>query len=339
MYVGFYNFYNIYNENRMFEKTYSKLGADLTAPMVYLKDSLNKLGHQVSTIDTERDIKKYDAIVFIEFPTFKNKYFKKLLKIGYKNLYLILLEPEIINKGNWQVKNHKYFKKIFTFKDDIIDNKKYFKINYTCKKPENFINNIAEKYKLCTLISCNKFSYHANELYSERIKAIRWFEKNHSDDFDLYGYGWNKFIFTNKFHFLNNLKIFKYLFKSKFSSYKGSTRSKIDTLKNYKFSICFENIKGITGYISEKILDCFISACVPIYLGAPNISDHIPENTFIDMRNFNNYDDLYFYIKNMSNNEYLNYLNNIKSFFNSKNFYYFSFEYFANKIITEIINL
>ncbi|MHB1347582.1 MAG: glycosyltransferase family 10 domain-containing protein [Candidatus Humimicrobiaceae bacterium] len=307
------------------------------SPFISLGKYLKALGHSFNTIDVEQNLFKFDAIVFIEFPMFKNTYFRKLVKNNYKNLYLILNEPEIINKENWRIANHKYFKKIFTFRDDIIDNKKYFKINYCIKKPENLDFDILEKKKLCTMIAGNKYIKYPDELYTKRLKAIRWFEDNHLNDFDLYGYGWNKFIFTNKFHFLNNLKIFKYLFKSKFPSYRGSTKSKIETLKNYKFSICFENIKDIPGYISEKILDCFISGCVPIYLGAPNISDHIPENTFIDMRNFNNYDDLYFYIKNMSNNEYLNYLNNIKSFFNSKNFNYFSFEYFANKIITEII--
>jgi len=36
-----------------------------------------------------------------------------------------------------------------------------------------------------------------------------------------------------------------------YTSYKGPFKSKIETLKPYKFSICFENAKDIPGYITE----------------------------------------------------------------------------------------
>ena len=52
--------------------------------------------------------------------------------------------------------------------------------------------------------------------------------------------------------------------------------------KNISFAICYENARDIPGYITEKIFDCFFAGCVPIYWGgAPNVTDHIPANTFI----------------------------------------------------------
>ena len=117
-------------------------------------------------------------------------------------------------------------------------------------------------------------------------------------------------------------------------SYKGRVESKKDTLEQYKFSICFENAKDIPGYITEKIFDCFFAGCVPVYWGANNVSEHIPEDCFIDMRKFANYEDMYQYMKNMSDEEYLGYLNAIERFILSDKSYQFSVEYFA-KTITE----
>lgn len=37
----------------------------------------------------------------------------------------------------------------------------------------------------------------------------------------------------------------------------------------------------LTDYVSEKVYDGLIAGCVPIYLGAPNIHDFIPDNNSI----------------------------------------------------------
>ena len=77
---------------------------------------------------------------------------------------------------------------------------------------------------------------------------------------------------------------------------------------------------------------------MPIYWGAPNITDHIPANTFIDKRNFKTYEELYGYLKNMSDKEYLDYLDAIKSFIKSDKIYQFSAECFAETITNKIIS-
>ena len=57
------------------------------------------------------------------------------------------------------------------------------------------------------------------------------------------------------------------------------------------------------GYISEKIFDCFYSGTIPIYLGDPSISDHIPKDAYIDMRDFNDYQTMLNYLKSLSNKD------------------------------------
>ena len=338
MNIGFYSFFEYYNKNKMFLDPCSPLGDNLMYPFFYLGQNLKKQGHQVSTLDMGG---KFDAVVFLEFPGLKNKYLKKLIKNKFENLYLITLESPIIRPENYDKENHKFFKKIFTWDDKVIDNKKYFKLNYCHKKPKDLLLK-SKKSKLCTLIAANKFKSHASELYSERRKIIRWFEKNHAQDFDLYGFGWNRYYFHGQFLGINLLRLNRLSFLAKllkpnYPSYKGKVKSKAETYKNYKFAICYENSKDFPGYITEKIFDCFFAGCVPIYRGASNITDHIPNNTFIDKRNFKNIDQLYNFIKNMPDNEYNNYLKAIQNFIQNDKFYEFSPEYFSQTLIKEIL--
>jgi hypothetical protein len=179
------------------------------------------------------------------------------------------------------------------------------------------------------------------ELYTERVRTIRWFEKNHPEDFDLYGIGWDRYYFRGTFLGinllrLNRLKFLTKLFKPKYFSYKGPVNSKRETFKKYKFAICYEAARDVSGYITEKIFDCFFAGCVPVYLGAQNITEHIPSNTFIDKRKFKTYEAVYAYLKDVPDSEYVNYLEAIKNFIKSEKVYPFSAEYFANTLAKEI---
>ena len=339
MYIGFYNYYKEYNNSRMLTDSSSPIGDNLNYPLVLLCEKLKAMGHKVATLDTD-DVKKFDAIVFVDFPGIHNPYFKKAVTSG-KNLYAILFESPIVKPNNYTKENHTYFKKIFTWADELVDNKKYFKIQYSHNIPTEFNFSLEKKEKLCTIISSNKNEHHPKELYSERIKAIRWFENNHPENFDLYGKGWDRYHFEGTFlgikiARLNRLKFLTKLLRPYYSSYRGSIKSKKETYQKYKFAICYENTQ-YNGYITEKIFDCFLGGCVPIYLGAQNITDHIPANTFIDKRKFDTYEKLYDYIINMPEKEYLNYLNAIKNFLKNDKAYPFSAEYFANTIIKQII--
>lgn len=341
MYIGFFNHHRYYNKNRMFLNSSSLLGDDMMSPFVELKKNLEKSGHRIATVDQDK-LEKFNAVVFLEFPGFKNKYFKKLIKNKFQNLYLVVAESPVVKPDNLDLKNHKYFKKIFTWDDRVIDNKKYFKLNYALQKPDNVNFNLSKKEKLCCMISGNKMVGRKNELYTERIEAIRWFEKNHPEDFDLYGFGWDRYYFHGKFLGfnllrLNRLKRLAKILGPAYPSYKGSVKSKKETFKKYKFAICYENCQGFDGYITEKIFDCFFSGCVPIYLGAPNISKKIPANTFIDKRKFKNYDEIYKFVKNMNESQYINYLQNIKNFIESEKFSPFSIEQFIDILAKEII--
>jgi hypothetical protein len=100
----------------------------------------------------------------------------------------------------------------------------------------------------------------------------------------------------------------------------GDAWNKLLSLKEFKFSICFENTIQ-KNYISEKFWDCILTDTVPIYFGCSNILDYIPENCFI---NLTDHIDDYTYVKNKLSSIIENcdemynlYLSNIKTLKNS----------------------
>jgi hypothetical protein len=268
------------------------------------------------------------------------------------------MESVAVLPKNFDVKLYSYFDKIFTFHDDLIDDIKIFKNNYSFDlRPNEYLDYDSKTGFIC-LISGNKYSNYVNELYSERYYLINYFEKHQEFQFSLYGTNWEnaykdkyyKFIkFLHKYRFtyytfkllditLSITKLDKFL-KMNHSNFKGPLSPKIPKLREYKFNICYENTSDINGYITEKIFDCFLAGCVPIYLGAPNIKDYIPSNTFIDRRDFKDNHELIKYLNGISPEIYLNFQNKILSFLKSDKAIQFSSKYTANNIVKETLNL
>lgn len=63
------------------------------------------------------------------------------------------------------------------------------------------------------------------------------------------------------------------------SNYKGSLASKFETLQGYKATLIIENS---TDYMSEKVLDAFASATIPIYCGTSLSHFGIPDDLYVN---------------------------------------------------------
>jgi len=335
---------NIYSElttgNYLFNNPNVAIGDDLLLPWIKLKNYLEKRGILLCTPDTVK-IDNIDKFIFLDMPHRHNPYLAYACD-SKKPAYLIICESEIINSENQNYSLHQSFKKIFTYNDSLVDNKKYFKMNYCFDLPRQIDVVSSRKVRLCAMIAGNKIIDHPLELYSERIAAIRWFEKYHPGDFDLYGGGWDSEICLPRLPYkvkklVGKLKFVNNLFRVKYPSYRGAVVRKHPILSEYKFSICYENARDVPGYITEKVFDCFFAACIPIYWGAGNVADHIPSDCFIDKRNFKNMESLYKYIKTMTVEEYGRYIDSIREFIGSQMSYPFSIDCFMNTIIEEIV--
>lgn len=322
-----------YQNNKLFDLTDTVINRDnCMYPFYLLKQEFAKNGFDLSTQDINTPDTS-EIVIYNEMPSILPS------KDAVSKSYLMIFESELIRPDNWNIKNHDSFRKIFTWHDDFVDNKKYFKINFSQEIPSSTNKDLSKKKKLCTLIAGNKKVNHPLELYTKRVEAIRWFEKYHPEDFDLYGMGWDSYVHPNRYirFILRKLPITKF-FAPKYPSYKGKVDSKKEVLEKYKFAICYENARDIPGYITEKIFDCLFAGCVPIYFGANNITDYIPKRCFIDKRDFTSHKELYTFMHNMSDEDYLKYLETIEEFLNSNKIYPFSSAFFTETITEAIVN-
>jgi hypothetical protein len=84
-----------------------------------------------------------------------------------------------------------------------------------------------------------------------------------------------------------------------------------DTIKEYMFSIAIEN-GVLDNYFTDRILDLFATGTIPIYRGAPNISDFFDVNGILSFRT---YEELVKIIENLDENLYLSKIHSMKKNF------------------------
>lgn len=304
----------IYYKNAIFNE-HSWTGSPY---LIAARKLLAKNNIKMDTIDlvfpnqTERE-------VYMDVPyPWKLKQWLRIIKNRKKNI-LFIIEPPIVNPFNHLKIFHIFFSKVYTWNDDLIDNNKYFKyffprLNEKIKlKPIPFKNKkllILMNSNLAPFLPFKLLSSQTRELYTERIKAINFFNKYYPSDFCLYGKGWNK---PQRFSIKQRL-----FGHRKYQTYKGmfDEKDKYKILAKFKFCLCFEN-SSVTGYI-EKIIEYSNGECVPVYLGAQNITDFISNKCFIDARKFKSYKELSKFISNMDEKTYNTHLSEIKKFLSSK---------------------
>jgi len=296
-----------------------------------------------------------NKIIFKDIEDFKDLKIYTLLEDNKNRLYLILLESPLANSKQYNKKYHKYFQKILTWDDDLVDNIKYFKFLIPQLIYESYeVIPFAQKRTAC-IINSNKIGIDEFELYSKRKELILDFQCMFND-FDVYGVGWNKpqlklmsFLHCGKnilkYNYKRLMFSFDYFFNiHKVNNYRDevggqthwtiSSKECIKVYNKYKFAICYENLSSKKGYISEKIFNCLNARCVPIYLGATNITDYIPSNCFVDAREFKTNRELINYIVAIEYDEsiYNKYIENIEQFLKSEDVKKFSIDNYEKRI-------
>ncbi|KAF9106045.1 4-alpha-L-fucosyltransferase [Mortierella sp. AM989] len=74
-------------------------------------------------------------------------------------------------------------------------------------------------------------------------------------------------------------------------------------LRKYPFSFAAEN-SNCLSYVTEKIYDILAIGSIPIYLGASDIADYVPEGSYIDFNAFGSMDELIKYIKTVDRSQF-----------------------------------
>lgn len=327
---------NIYCENfsanKLFDYSNPRNSDGLFTPYIALREKLFQFGIEVNT----PDVNVGRAVVFeIHMDG------RPLARTDI-NKYLIAVESPLINRLNADVDYLKLFRRVFSWSDATLSLPGAVKILI----PNNIIVSDFGGYAVRNIFSClissNKVApwVGPHDLYDERINVIHWYEQNAPSLFNLYGRGWGKpsAAFTRRDKFLRRIgRLRTQLFGYKpFPSWRGEVKFKSDILSNAKFSYCYENIKDLPNYITEKIFDSFLSGCVPIYWGADNVQEYIPPNCFVDRRRFRDTAEVHRYLMSITPEEYGQFQRNISDFLRSEKAYLFSVENFATTIANTV---
>lgn len=301
--------YQDFLEDRLFELGNKKLNRDGTLlPFVRLREHCAAQGISVHTADKLRDGSERRDV---------NHYWSLGLMQGYEKFIdapdvrlrgFILMEPPLIKP-----EMYKALPELTTIFEEVYVHNTVgacYSLNHVSRErlrpffwPQPFDdiqpqywNRIDRKNKLVAIAGNHNPRFRKPELYSERIKAIA--ELSERKGIDLYGRGWEKWwsrqsLWWAYWRYRRAISI----------NYRGGCDSKWNTLSEYRFSLCFENMP-MDGYITEKIFDCFYAGTIPIYRGASNIKTIIPDGAYIDMRNFNTYDEMLDYVQSMSHDQW-----------------------------------
>ena len=261
-----------------------------------------------------------------------------LCKIPREKRALVLLEPANINPSLYLVPwLRDRFHTVFTWDLNLLrSHPTYTQINVPvgaeprAYRQNRFSDFSFENKRFLVAVSRNRWSYMPQSTYPLRKKAYRFFERAFPHDFDLFGQGWNKpCIFYEKW--------FGHpVFASWRGEIAGSWDAKVRQIAQYKFALCFENNASEPGYISEKILDCFCARCVPVYLGSPGTESRIPQDAWIDFRQFSDFKSLSLFLQRMDVASYCRYVRSIDKFMNGSSLDFFSTDHLYETIAVRL---
>jgi hypothetical protein len=313
-----------------------RFGDDNEEYLFNLKSFLKKKFFQIQDINNS-NIKNFDKIIFIDVADPKK--ILNRLNINCNSKILIMRECNVIMPEMWKKETLDHYDYVFTYNSEYLKKMKTSAkiVNYLMPRKlelNNLFYNKNRPYDYCMLAS-NKFSYHIDELYSERVKVINFFEKNKNKEFHLYGPDWDKVIL--KYPILSLISRRLVTIPKKLMVYKGIAKEKIKVLSKYKFCFCYENRKNFNGHVSEKIFDAMRAGCVPIYWGPDDTEKYLDQNTYIDAYKFKNINDLYNYTNSLSENNIKKIKNNIYKYITKDAKKIFSLDKFSKKISKFII--
>ena len=190
--------------------------------------------------------------------------------------------------------------------------------------------------------------------YEERVKFMRSYLRDDKcqaiGSLALYGAGWDyppKPAGFIDHYIFRTLQVFQLRWISKLiygrpipaPVWRGPISTKSLVLSRSRFGLAIENVYYRKGYVTEKIFDCIRSGCVPITKGDPITSFKIPKSLYINIDDFDSYDDLFAYMREYDSHTYTEWLNARLHFIETADFRAGTAEYFAKNIVRKIASL
>lgn len=280
------------------------------------------------------------AVVSFESPLYAYTFHAKIKKNTsiFKNriLWKGLLKHVSTSTNNYVCPSASYFSNQIIRPKNWTDRKflvlvaanKYFKKNFPYKP--KYLTEHIDWFRDQIWIASSPIRKEAikNELITKKLEIIEYFGKKKL--LNLFGHDWDNLENLPR-SWRNRLNQVIPALKPK------PIKDKLKTIANYKFSIAYENT-SYSGFVAEKITDCFVAGTIPIYLGAPDVTKFVPKNTFIDMRDFNSFEKLHQFLTKLKTAEAMRMISNGRKFLESpegKKHDYYEVSNFFLKIVDE----
>jgi hypothetical protein len=300
-----------------------------------LRQKLDAKGHKFDSIDNF----SLDEVDVCLFEDMNYGYLYRLLTKTEETPRLVYIRqaPSSISQDNLLSNFTQFiplFDSILTWNDGIAETcerfSKHYIPQYTEQKEIEHLD--FDKKKLLVNISSRKYSptKHPEELYTAREGVIEYYDDYHPNEFTLHGYHWNERprLIDTYYH-----QVIK---STDYSVYKGIIEDKTDAYRTHRFALSFENMTGIEGYVSEKMFDCLRSGIVPVYWGANNVSEYVPEDVFIDYREYGTPASLHERLRSVTEQEHGEFIKSAQEFLR-KDASQFSIENYAQTLENEIL--
>lgn len=203
--------------------------------------------------------------------------------------YTFLYEDPLVRPLNANLAQLARYRLVFTWNEDLIDNQHFRRLEYPNDLAVKEVPGWDGRDLFCVMLASNKALRHPDprNLHDKRIEAIRFFEAQAPQLFSLYGRGWGIPAVRPGAWGRIRKRLHEWRAKAQpglkpFPSWRGSVHHKSEVLLRARFALCYENSRGAPGYLTEKIFDCFTTGCVPVYVGGPRATAHIPRECYID---------------------------------------------------------
>ncbi|HLH74573.1 MAG TPA: glycosyltransferase family 10 [Chloroflexota bacterium] len=295
-------------------------GDSVGAPYVYVRNYFEARGIPVHTADLLPETRDGVRNVYVSFGML-DKYRRLMHRTDTSVSAFFALECPIVEPAIYrELRRAQHdFKRIFTWTDSTslerfvggpLRCERYYWPQAFDEVHEDLWSRRDRKF-LCIVTNHRLPRIYFQELYTERVRAIAFFAQY--NEIDLYGPGWNeppyrvgrtRLPYTFKRIYRAWLRQWDRIHPDPLRVaarrvYRGVAASKSETIAQYTFALCFENMI-LRGWITEKIFDCFYSGTVPIYWGDPEVEKTIPTSCYVDMRQFSGYPELRAFLKNLT---------------------------------------
>lgn len=298
-------------------------GDSVLTPWVYLRDYFTSRGVPVHTADRLTGGDSETRNVYVSFGML-DKHQRLARRADTTVSAYFALECPIVEPSDYRALREasRIFKRVYSWTDSkslepfvgaSLDCRQFYWPQAFDRVHEDIWNRTNRKFLV--MINANKLPrMYDRELYTERVRAVAYFAQ--FDEVDLFGKGWNeppirvgrtwvpytlKRLHRAGLRWWDRVHPDPRLIAAR-RVYRGVAASKSETVGQYTFALCFENMI-LKGWITEKIFDCFYAGTVPVYWGDPEIEKTIPASCYIDMRQFSGYAELRTFLRGLTPNQ------------------------------------